>query len=139
MPSYFRRPEEKYKAMKIAVIIVRTLVGLLFLFASTTYFLNLAPPPDLTGNAKTFMNGLAAVSYLMPVVKFLELLCGLAFVTGRFVSLAVVLIFPIAVNILLVNAFLMPEGLPVVIPLFVGILFLAFAHRKSYEPLLLAK
>jgi putative oxidoreductase len=125
--------------MKIAIIIVRTLVGLMFLFASITYFLNLVPQPEITGSPRVFMEGLAASGYIMPVVKAFELLCGIAFVSGRFVALAVVVIFPIAVNILLVHAFLLPEGLPVAIPLFLGILFLAFVYRKNYEPLLAAK
>ncbi len=125
--------------MKIVVIIVRTLIGLMFLFSSLTYFLNLVPQAELTGNAKTFMDGLTASGYLMPLVKVFELLCGLAFVSGRFVSLAVILIFPIALNILLINVFLMPRGLPIVIPLFLGILFLAYSHRENYKPLLAAK
>ena len=125
--------------MRIAVIIVRVLVGLLFLFASITYFLNLIPPPEQTGNIKVFNDGLAASGYIMPVVKTFELLCGLAFVSGFFVPLAVVVIFPIVVNILLVHAFLMPEGLPVAVILFAAILFLAYAHREKYKPLFEAK
>jgi uncharacterized membrane protein YphA (DoxX/SURF4 family) len=125
--------------MKIAIIFVRTLIGLLFIFASATYFLNLVSEPELTGNAKTFTDGIMASGYLMPLAKAFELLCGLAFVTGRFVPLAVVLVMPIAVNILFINIFLMRDGLPVVIPLFLGILFLAYANRKSYEPLLASK
>lgn len=125
--------------MKIAIIIVRTLIGLMFLFSSLTYFLNLVPQAELTGNVKTFMDGLTASIYIMPVVKTFELLCGLAFVSGRFVALAVVLIFPIAFNILLINIFLMPSGLPIVIPLFLGILFLAYAHWKNYKSLFIAK
>lgn len=84
---------------------------------------------------KLFSDGINASGYLMPLVKIIELLCGLAFVSGRFVPLATVLIAPIAVNILLVHAFLAPEGLPVAIPLFAGLLFLAYVNRKSYEPL----
>jgi putative oxidoreductase len=125
--------------MKIAVIIVRLLVGLMFLFASITYFFNLIPVPEMTGKMKLFNEGLAASGYIMPVVKTFELLCGIAFVSGRFVALAVVVIFPIAVNILLVHAFLAPEGLPIAAPLFLGILFLAYAYRESYKPLLAAK
>ena len=125
--------------MKIAVIIVRTLIGLLFLFASVTYFLNLVPQPELTGNAKTFTDGITASGYIMPLAKAFELLCGLAFVGGRFVALAVVLIMPIAVNILFINIFLMRDGLPIVIPLFMGILFLAYANREKYQRLLEAK
>jgi uncharacterized membrane protein YphA (DoxX/SURF4 family) len=125
--------------MKTAIIVVRTLIGLMFLLSSIIYFLNLAPQPELTGNVKTFMDGLTASGYIMPVAKIFEFICGLAFVSGRFVALAVVLIFPIAINILLINVFLMPDGLPIVTPLFLGILFLAYAHRENYKSLLIAK
>ncbi|HVE56642.1 MAG TPA: hypothetical protein VNB22_07430 [Pyrinomonadaceae bacterium] len=126
--------------MKIAVIIVRVLVGLMFLFASITYFLNVGQtPPEFTGNTKAFMDGIAASGYILPVVKVFELLCGLAFVSGRFVALAVVLIFPIAINILFINAIHMPPGLVIAVPLFLGILFLAYANLDKYKPLLEAK
>jgi putative oxidoreductase len=122
--------------MKIAVIIVRTLVGLMFLFASITYFLNLVSPAEMSGRPRIFMEGLAASGYIMPVVKALELLCGLAFVSGKFVALAVVIIFPIAVNILLIHTILLPEGLLPANLLFLGILFLAYSEREKYKPLL---
>ena len=126
--------------MKIAIIIVRTLIGLLFLFASVTYFLNSSAAPEgLTGNTKTFFDGLAASGYILPLSKVFELLCGLAFISGRFVALAVVLIFPIALNILFINAIHLPSGLPIAIPLFLGILFLAYSEREKYAPLLEAK
>ena len=126
--------------MKYAVIIVRVLVGLLFTVSAVTYFLNVAPPPaGLTGDTKTFFDGLAASHYIMPVSKVFELLCGLAFLSGRFVALAVVLIFPIALNILLINALHLPSGLLIAIPLMLGILFLAYTQREKYMPLLEAK
>lgn len=125
--------------MKIAIIIIRVLVGLMFLFASITYFLNLAPPPEFGGNTKTFFDGITASGYILPVVKVFELLCGLAFLVGRFVPLAVVLIFPIALNILLINAIHTPSGLPIAIPLFLGILFLAYGEREKYAPLFTSK
>ncbi len=126
--------------MKIAVIIVRTLIGLLFLMASVTYFLNVAPPPEgLTGDTKIFFDGIAASHYILPMSKVFELLCALAFLSGRFVALAVVLIFPIVLNILFINAIHLPSGLPIAIALFVGVLFLAYANREKYLPLLESK
>ncbi len=127
--------------MKIAVIIVRTLIGLLFLFASITYFVLPAPPPPegLGDGTKLFLSGLDASKYIMPVAKIFELLCGLAFVSGRFVALAVILIFPIALNILFINAIHLPSGLPIAIPLFLGILFLAYSEREKYAPLFTSK
>lgn len=125
--------------MKIAIIIVRTLIGLMFLFASITYFIFPAPPPEFSGDTKTFMDGIEASKYILPVAKIFELVCGLMFVSGRFVALAVILIFPITINILLINAIHMPSGLPIVIPLFLGILFLAYTEREKYSPLLTSK
>ena len=125
--------------MKIAVIIVRILLGLLFLFASITYLFHLIEPPPQTGAIKVFSDGLAATGYFMTVLKITELLCGLAFVTGRFIPLATVVIAPIIVNIFLVHAFLDRSGLAVAIFLVLANLFLAYAYRKSYAPLFIAK
>ena len=124
--------------MKIATVIVRVLMGLVFLFASFTYFFGLIEPPPVTGALKTFDDGMNASVYLMPTVKLFELLCGAAFVVGRFVPLAVVVISPIIVNIVLVHAFLAPEGLPLAMFLVLANAFLAYQHRDVYEPLLKA-
>ncbi len=125
--------------MKIAVIIVRVLMGLIFLFASITYLFKLIPVPELTDDVKRFNDGMMASVYLMPLVKIIELLCGFAFVTGRFVPLAVVLIFPIIINIFSFHAFLAPEGLPLAAFLVLGNCFLAYVNREKYIPLFSAK
>jgi len=121
--------------MKIAIIIVRSLLGLLFLFASVSYFLKLIPAPPITGPMKVFDDGLNASGYIMPVVKAIELICGVLFLIGRFVPLATIVIFPIVVNIVLVHSFLAPEGLPVAVFVLLATLFLAYVHRTRYQPL----
>jgi hypothetical protein len=63
----------------------------------------------------------------------------LAFVSGFFVPLAVVVIFPIIVNIVGVHFFLMPQGLPMALLLLVLDLFLAYYYRDRYRPLLQPK
>ncbi|MBI4913811.1 MAG: DoxX family protein [Acidobacteria bacterium] len=122
--------------MKIAAVIVRSLMGLLFLFASITFFFKLITPPPPMGAMKVFTEGLAASRYLLPTSKLIELVCGLAFLTGRFVPLATVLIAPIIVNIALIHAFMDPQGLPVAIALVLANGFLAYHHRESFRPLL---
>ena len=120
--------------MKIAFIIIRTLMGLLLLFASVSFFLHLFPVPPMSGDTKTYNDGLAVVN-IMTIVKVLELLCGLAFVTGRFVKLAAVIIFPIALNILLFHAVVAPSGVPAGLFLVLGDLFIAYYYRATYAPL----
>ena len=119
--------------MKIAVIIVRVLLGALFLFASVAFFLQLFPQPEMQGNMKLFNEGIAASGYIMQLVKAIELVVGLAFLSGFFVPLATAVIFPISVNILLVHAFLDPKGLPVAIFVIAANLFLAYYYRDKYK------
>lgn len=125
--------------MKITLIVVRTLFGLLFLFASVTYFFDLVPQPEVNGKVKLFQEGIAATVYLLPLVKFVELICGIAFVTGFFVPLATVLIFPVTLNITLYSVFLAPEALGMGIIMLIVNLFLAYAHRENYQKLVALK
>ncbi|MBK9499836.1 MAG: DoxX family membrane protein [Leptospiraceae bacterium] len=125
--------------MKIAVIVVRWLMGALFIFASITFLFKLITPPEQMGAMKVFNDGLEASIYMMPTVKVIELICGIMFLSGRFVPLATVVIAPIIVNILLVHLFLDMQGLPVGIFLVFANSFLAYNHRESYKTLFVAK
>lgn len=122
--------------MNIARHILRTLLGLLFVFASATYFLNvLPPPPEMPGDAGTFNRGLEAASYFMPLLKSVELVSGLLLLSNRFVALALAMLAPIVVNIVAVHATLMPDGLVMVIIIAIVHVTLVWMHRKSFAPL----
>jgi putative oxidoreductase len=128
------RPNYKTKKrMKIAVIIVRVLMGLLFLVSVIGYFFNLMPQSPMGESATLFITGLAASGYVLPIVKVIELVVAVALLTGRFVALAIVIIFPITLNILLFHALLAPEGVAMSVFLFIANLFLAYAYRKQYS------
>ena len=124
--------------MKIAVIIVRTLMGLLFVFGSVTYLFNLMPQPELTGNIKLFMEGMLATGYLVTLIKVTELVCGIAFIAGRFVPLACVVISPVIVNIFFIHLFVEPSGLPVAIFLVLANAFMGYAYWDKFKPVLAA-
>jgi putative oxidoreductase len=125
--------------MKIAVLIVRILMGLMFAFASIVVLFKLVPQPEQTGNVKIFMDGMTASVYLLTTVKVVELICAIAFLSGRFVPLATVVIFPVNLNIFLFHVFLEPQGLPVAILLLLGNLFLAWNYHEKYQAMLAAK
>jgi len=127
--------------MKIAYIIARTLLGGMLLFASISYFYMMAThkmpaPPD--GDVKTYMTGMSLVN-IMNIVKTIELICGLALITGFYNALAAVVIFPIMINIVLFHAYLGPKELPMMIVLLLLNLFIAYYYRDKYKPLFEAK
>jgi uncharacterized membrane protein YphA (DoxX/SURF4 family) len=121
--------------MKIAAIIIRTMLGLLFLYTSISYFFHLTPEPVSTGEFKAFQLGLVASMYLLPLAKAVELLCGLSFLTGKYMTLTNIIIFPVTLNILLINYFLTPENLPIALFVFAGNIFLLFTHWENYKGL----
>ncbi|HMI07707.1 MAG TPA: DoxX family membrane protein [Flavobacterium sp.] len=118
--------------MKITTIIVRVLLGALFLFASISYFFTTPEVPPMTGNAKLFMDGINASGYLMNLVKVTELICGLALASGFFTPLANLAILPVTVNILFVHICVFHAEIPMAVGVFLANVFLIYAYRNNY-------
>jgi|SRR3954471_14367248 putative oxidoreductase len=125
--------------MKIATIVVRILLGLLYAFSAVAYFFHFGEMPPLEGNAKLYMDGMVASGYLLTLTKITELVCGLALIVGLFAPLATVIIFPVTLNILLVTVFTMHANPGMAIAMLVANLFLAYAYREKYKPMLSMK
>ncbi|MGQ7855320.1 DoxX family membrane protein [Pedobacter sp. WC2501] len=122
--------------MKIAVIIVRVLLAAMYLFASVSYFLNLMPKaPEMTAAQTSFMTGLMASVYLFPLIKITELVGGVLLLIGRTAPLAALVVFPVTLNIFLYHAFLGPKDLPMVAVMLLFNLFLFYAYRTKYLPI----
>jgi putative oxidoreductase len=87
--------------MKWAVLIARTLVGLIFTVFSLAYFFALLPQPENPPDAVTaFMTATVPTKYLT-VVKVLELVGGILLLGGILVPIGITILTPIIVNILL--------------------------------------
>jgi len=89
------------------------LMGLIFFVFGLNGFLNFLEQPAATGEAATYMGGLAATGYFFPVLKVVEIVGGLLLLTRRFSALALVLLAPVVVQIFLYHALLdpMPQAL----------------------------
>jgi putative oxidoreductase len=107
--------------MKIAVLIARILLGLLFLVFGLNGFLHFIPMPPPAGLAGQYMGALFISHYLV-VVFLLQVVGGALLLAGRYVPLGLLLLGPVLVNIVLFHSFMAPEGLP--IALFATVLWL---------------
>ena len=121
--------------MKTVTIIVRVLLGVLLIWASLAFFLKLAPETEAEGELKAFKAGIVASHYIMPLAKAVELLCGIAFVIGRFVPLANLVILPVTVNILLINLMMFSGTIGLTMGLFVAFanVFLIYSYWNRYK------
>jgi putative oxidoreductase len=125
--------------MKAVTLVARVVLGLIYTVFSLAFFFNLLPQGEHSEAATQFMMGLFAAGYVMPLVKTLELVCGIALLAGKFVSLAAVIIFPVTLNIVLFHLFLEPQGLLITVVMLAANVFLFYANRERYSQLLVLK
>ena len=95
--------------MKIAVLVARILLGLMFVVFGLNGFLNFLHMPMPTGPAGQYM-GVLFVSHYLRAVFAVQLLGGLLLLSGQFIALGLVLLGPVIFNILLFHTFLSPAG-----------------------------
>jgi putative oxidoreductase len=124
--------------MNVATILIRTLIGLVLIFVSIAYFFNLLPDYASAGDFKAIQIGLISSVYLMPMVKIVELLCGLSYISGRYVTLSNIVVLPVSTNILFFNFFVNTNGIPLALFVFLGNIFLIYRYWKNYKSLFLA-
>jgi hypothetical protein len=123
-----------------AVLMARVVLGLPFVIFSLNFFFPFmsnppAPPPDSPAGQFT---GVMIASGYFKAVKVLELVGGLLVISGRLVPLGLVILTPIAVNILLYEIFLVGQAGPGV-ALVVLCTALIWAYRSHFAPLFAVK
>ena len=104
-------------------------------FASVAYFFELFEAEAPTGNLLTFMNGIMASKYLLPLAKAVELIVGLSLLSGKFMKVTLLALLPISINIFLIHTVTQVSEVPVAIFVLSANLFLIYAHWDSYKPL----
>ena len=111
---------------------IRILTGVFLLAVSASKFGFLPSAVNMEGmftpEGWAFISAIQATGYMFPAVGIISLVCGLAFLTNRYVGLAAMILLPITVNFALFHIFL---GFPI------NSTFLFFRETLSYVPLAL--
>ena len=119
--------------MKYVIVIVRVLLGLMFVvFGSNAFLKFMGPPPEMHGEAGAFISALMSSGY-MYAIAVLQILGGICLLIGaRFVPLGLTLLGPIIVNILLFHIFIARDGLGIAVVISVLALFLLWVYRFKF-------
>src|SRR5689334_8267320 len=133
------QPSGKNSAGRIATIIVRVLLGVAFLIFGLNGFLNFMPAPkDLPPDIIAVTTGLVKGGY-MTVVAGAEIIGALLLLTNRFVPLALAILAPVIVGILTFHIAIAPSTIVPGIVILVMELYLAWAYRGAFRPMLRAR
>jgi putative oxidoreductase len=122
--------------MKVLTIVVRILLGLIFVVFGSNAFLHFIPmPPPPQNLAGDYVRVFVASGYIY-VVATLQIVGGLLLLIGRFVPLGLTILGAIIVNILIFHTLMAPEGFPVALVVTVLELFLLWQYRAAFAGLL---
>lgn len=122
--------------MKIAILIARILLGLMFLvFGANILFPFLPMPPQPPSDAATLSTIMMAHKW-MAFVGLCQVIGGLLVLVGRYVPLGLTILAPVIVNILLFHV-TMAGGHGIAPGLLAAILelFLIYVYRLSFRGL----
>jgi uncharacterized membrane protein YphA (DoxX/SURF4 family) len=121
--------------MKIATIIARSLLGLIFAVFGSNAFLHFIKMPPMSGPSGNFIMAMYSTGYLY-VVGGCQFLGGLILLSGRFTPLGLTLLGPVIVNILCFHIFMNHQGLPLALVVAALALFLLWQKRGNFAGLL---
>jgi putative oxidoreductase len=121
--------------VKMAAVVARILLGLIFIVFGLNGFFNFIPqPPMPPGDVLTFFKVLSTSGYMVPIFA-LQVIGGVLLLAGRLVPLGITLLGPIVFNIFLVHALLAPAGRPLAGFTALLWLLLLWFYRKYFASL----
>ena len=122
--------------MKIATVIARILLGLIFVVFGSNAFLHFLPMPPLPqGVAGEYLHAFFASGYVYVIGSF-QVIGGLLLLIGRFVPLGLTILAAIIINIWCFHLLMAPEGLPPAILVTILELFLVWRYRNAFAGIL---
>ncbi len=123
--------------MRIAVIIARTLMGLVFFVFGLNGFLHFIPNPPPPQAAREFFGALFATGYMLKLIFGTQAIGGALLLLGVAVPFALTILAPIIVNIIAFHIYLSPDPGAMAPGLLVAALevFLAWYYRAAFTPL----
>lgn len=116
--------------MRIAALVARVLLGLIFVVFGANGFLQFMPMKLPGGLAGQYFAVMVQSGY-MYVVWALQVLCGLVLLSGFYVPLALVVLAPIIVNIFLLHLLMERSGLPMACILILLWILVALYYRRA--------
>jgi putative oxidoreductase len=122
--------------MKIAVLIARVLLGLVFFIFGINMFHPFMPMQTPPGDAGAFSTLLFTHNWFL-FLGVLYIIGGFLLIIGRYVPIGLVILGPIVVNILLFHATFAPEGIVPGLVCAALELFLIYAYRAAFQGIFL--
>ena len=124
--------------MKTLIKVLSIALGLILVIFGLNKFIGFLPmPPFPEGSqAAAYMGGLFGSPYFGTLLGVTEVICGLMIILNKYVPLALVVLAPVALNMMLFHATMDPAGGGAAYFVFAVTAFLIVQNKNKFEGLL---
>lgn len=111
---------------------IQVIAGLMLIIFGLNGFLQFMPMPEPTPEMGKYMGALFATGFIFPIVKIVEILAGIAFLTNKYSSLMAVILMPVMLNAFLAHLFLDIAGIGGSLILVIATLIVMVKNKARY-------
>lgn len=123
--------------MKIVKTILCVLFGLMFINAGLNKFFFYMPVPPMEPEMQRVFEAMMTITWLMPLVGFVETVGGVLFIIPKTRALGAIVILPVMVGIVLHNTLFAPgAGLVIVFAMLAINVWIIAENWSRYKPML---
>jgi len=123
----------KSKAFTIAAHVARVILGLIFFVFGLNGFFHFIQMAAPTGTAGEFILGLVKANYILPFMSSIQVIGGVLLLSGTLIPFALLLLFPISLNIFLFHLALAPAGLGMAVLIMAAHILLVVYYWTAYK------
>jgi putative oxidoreductase len=122
------------RSTQITWWVLRIILGVLMLLGALTHVTNVKEGAMADS---AFITVMVNTGYLWPIIGTIELLAGVAILTGRFVPIALIVLAPVTLNILFFHLSQPshPDGIGIALAIILPHLGLAWLYREHFSSL----
>jgi putative oxidoreductase len=122
---------------KYILIILSALLGLLLINSGLNkFFMYLPVPDDLPEKLVRVNEAIMQIEWLIPLVGAAEIVGGFFLLFPRTRALGLLIVFPVMVGVLLTHLYYAPSGIPMIVIIWVIMLWILWEDRKKFRYLL---
>ena len=116
-------------------MILRILLGLILVVFGANKFLDFMPHMEMPEAAGNFMGAMMATGYMLKLVGATEVVIGLLLLAKKAVPFALILLAPVALNMVFFHLFLAPAGIVPAAVVTLLTIVLIYDNWNSYKSL----
>jgi putative oxidoreductase len=116
-------------------IVLRIVLALILIIFGANKFLNFMPAPEFPEAAGNFWGALAKTGYMIPFIGATEIIVGLLLILNKWVGFALIVLAPIAVNMVLFHINLAPAAIGPAALVTILNAILIYAYWDKYKTL----